>query len=327
MKSINMAQVTEWKVNPVYVRYFGHYTKGDMRMHKRKLQELNLLDDFLMFTLVNHQKYGEDFSRELLRIILGKVFKKLKVIPQKVYYGSDTDKHGARLDVYLEEELDDETWQENATICDVEPNLDNSAEHIESLPRKMRFYHSKIDAGSFESGADYQDLKKVIVIMITPYDPFGLNRMIYTVGNRCLEEPDMPYDDGAKTLFLYTKGTEGNPTEELRELLRYMENTEAKNAQSDALKEIHHMVEEVKQDSEVSLGYMRMMRSQEELTKKEKRRADEAEKRADEAEKKTKEVEKKAKEKIKAVEAERDELRKELECLKNISKNQGQSII
>lgn len=255
-----------------------------MRMYKRKLHELNLLDDFLMFTLVNHPKYGERFSRELLRIILGKDFKSLKVIPQKVYYGSDTDKHGARLDVYLEEEPEGEKSDETATICEIEPNLEGDPEHIRELPRKMRFYHSKIDAGSFESGMDYQSLKNVIVIMITPYDPFGLGRMIYTVSNRCLEEPDMHYEDGARTLFLYTKGTKGNPAEELRELLHYMENTEKANARNEALREIHTMVEDVKRDSEVSLGYMRMMRSQEELTRKERIRAEKAEARAKTAE-------------------------------------------
>ena len=29
------------------------------------------------------------------------------MVPQKVYYGSNTDKHGARLDVYVEEETEE----------------------------------------------------------------------------------------------------------------------------------------------------------------------------------------------------------------------------
>lgn len=72
-------------------------------------------------------------------------------------------------------------------------------------------------------GMEYGALRNVVVIFITTYDPFGLNRMVYTISNKCEEVPDMPYDDGAKTLFLYTKGTEGNPPEELRQLLHYME--------------------------------------------------------------------------------------------------------
>ena len=63
-------------------------------MHKKKLKELNLLDDFLFFKMLNYPEIGEEFSRELLKIIFGKSFEKLVVVPQKVYYGSDTDKHG-----------------------------------------------------------------------------------------------------------------------------------------------------------------------------------------------------------------------------------------
>ena len=262
-------------------------------MHRRKLEELDLLDDFLIFTLVNHPKYGKQFSRKLQKIILGKDFKKLKVVPQKVYYGSDTDKHGARLDVYLEEEFDGDEYQESATICDVEPEQDDSKENIETLPRRVRFYHSKIDVGSLESGVDYQSLKDVIVIMIMPFDPFGMNRMVYTICNGCVEEPDMPYDDGAKTIFLYTNGTEGNPTEELSELLRYMKETKQQNAQNDTLKEIHEMVEDVKRDAEVSLAYMRIMKSKEELVREERRKLKELERKLEEAEKSRKEVEEK----------------------------------
>ena len=75
-------------------------------MAKRKLQELNLLDDFLFNALLDYPQMGEKFGRELLRVIFQREFGKLTVIPQKVYGGTDTDKHGARLDVYLEEELE-----------------------------------------------------------------------------------------------------------------------------------------------------------------------------------------------------------------------------
>lgn len=74
---------------------------------KQKLDELHLIDDFLFFQMMNHPKYGAKFSRLLLRLILGRDVGKLYVIPQKEYYGEDTDLHGARLDVYLEEEEPD----------------------------------------------------------------------------------------------------------------------------------------------------------------------------------------------------------------------------
>ena len=92
-------------------------------MQKRKLEDLNLIDDFLFNKMISHPEFGEEFARDLIRIILGKEVGKLKVVPQKVYYGSDTETHGARLDVYLEETEDDVL--ENATIYDVEPESDS----------------------------------------------------------------------------------------------------------------------------------------------------------------------------------------------------------
>ena len=220
-------------------------------MQKRKLEDLNLLDDFLFNKIVSHAEYGEQFSRELLRIVLGKTVGRLKVIPQKVYYGSDSGLHGARLDVYLEDE-------DAATIYDVEPEQITNKKKMVNIPKRVRFYHSKIDATSLNSGADYQQLKNVIVIMIMSEDPFGYNHMVYTIENSCKELPDMPYDDGAKTLFLYTRGTEGNPTEELRSFLCYMEQSNEENAKSDWLKEVHQMVRGVKRNEEVSLEYMKI---------------------------------------------------------------------
>ena len=224
-------------------------------MHRRTLEELNLLDDFLFNKMVSHPEFGEDFVRKLLRIILGKEVGRLEVIPQKIYYGSDTDRHGARLDVYLEECDDD---LDNATIYDLEPESEGKLEDLKSLARRIRFYHSKIDVGSLKSSQDYQELKNVIVIFIVPKDPLGANRMFYTIENKCKELPDLPYDDGAKTILLYTKGTEGNPEDGLRELLAYMEDSNEKNVKNETLEQIHQMMKRVKSDEEVSLEYMKI---------------------------------------------------------------------
>ena len=97
----------------------------------------------------------------------------------------------------------------------------------------------------------------MFVIFITTYDPFGLERMVYTVKNGCIEVPELPYEDGARTIFLYTKGTKGNPPEELRELLYYMEHTSKENAKTENLKRLHEMVTAVKRDGKVGLTYMK----------------------------------------------------------------------
>ena len=67
----------------------------------QKLEDLDLLNDFMFFKTLENEQVGEEFGRTLLEIIFGRKFGKLKIIPQKVYYGADPQKHGVRLDVYL----------------------------------------------------------------------------------------------------------------------------------------------------------------------------------------------------------------------------------
>ena len=227
-------------------------------MAKRKLEDLNLLDNFLFGSMVTHPELGESFVRELLQIIFNRQFGKLVVIPQKVYYGTDTDIHGARLDVYLEAPLLD-TDMGNSVVYDLEPDKNSDIKAVEALPRRVRFYHAKIDGDCLQSGKDYENLKNVTVVFISPYDPFGENHMVYTIRNMCEEIPSLKYDDGARTIFLYTKGTEGTPPKEISQLLHYMEHTTTENAVNGSLKSIDRMVNAVKHDKEVSLSYMKMI--------------------------------------------------------------------
>lgn len=96
-----------------------------------------------------------------------------------------------------------------------------------------------------------------MIIFILPYDPIGKGRTLYTIKNHCVEEPDYPYIDGACTLLLNTKGTKGNPSQELKDLLQYMENPTDKNAKNPELTKLHSMVSKVKAKKEVNLSYMK----------------------------------------------------------------------
>lgn len=234
-------------------------------MNRRKLEELNLLDNFLFGTMVTHPIYREPFCRLLLEIILQRDIKKLKVTGQNVIYGADTNLHGARLDVKIEEweENPDEQPKAASAVYDLEPDLKEKDKA--EIPRRTRFYHSLLDKHSLPSGTDYIRLPTAYVIMITDFDPFGFDRILYTVQNSCKEEPDMPYDDGMKTIFLNTRGTKGDIPETLKQLLHYMECTNHSNAVAPKLKQIDSMVEQVKCDTEVNTGYMRWMESKEEL--------------------------------------------------------------
>ncbi len=53
----------------------------------KKLEELNLVDDFLFGAVLSYPEIGEEFARKLLETVFERKFGKLTVIPQKVYYG------------------------------------------------------------------------------------------------------------------------------------------------------------------------------------------------------------------------------------------------
>ena len=275
-----------------------------MQNERKKLEELNLLDDFLFNAMMTYPEIGEKFTRKILKLLFNRDFRNLKVIAQKSYRGLNTDLRGARLDVYVESDDSAEIdASEDVSIYDLEPDKNDKAKYIAAFPQRIRFYHAIIDSRSLKSGEDFGKLKRVYVIFICNYDPFGYDRVKYTIRNMCVEEPEMPYDDGAQTTVLYTKGTKDDDiSEELRQFLNYMENTTQTNAVNDTLKDIQKMVDIVKRDGEVSLSYMKGFErdtimyekgqeAERKNTERERQRADSAEKARDEAKKEREEAE------------------------------------
>jgi predicted transposase/invertase (TIGR01784 family) len=105
--------------------------------------------------------------------------------------------------------------------------------------------------------ANYGSLPKVWVIFITSYDPFGAGRMVYTVRRRCEELPELDYDDGDVTLYLFVNGKPEDDTPgNLVQLLHFMGETNWENACNPSLKKLMEYVEELKRDPEVKEAYM-----------------------------------------------------------------------
>ena len=283
-----------------------------------------------------YPEYGRKFCRKFLKILFGKEFRNLNIVTQKSYGGRDTGLHGARLDVYIEEGDEVEIDSSNvSTIYDIEPDKNNKRKNIDFIAQRTRFYHAIIDSRSLKSGQSYDKLKKVFVIFICPYDPFGDDRMIYTIRNHCVENPELPYEDGARTIFLYTKGRKGRDNESLSQLLDYMENTTRENAVSEELEAIQEMVDVVKEDAEVTVAYMKGFerdqmfleegkrqgeelgrRLEQENTLREKNRADAEKHRAEEE-----------KRRADAAVEEIEKLREQLEELQNFSTQKGKRAV
>lgn len=222
-----------------------------MNRRRRKLSEPNLIDGFLFNTVLSHEQYGPVTARILISTIIGRDIKIRKLETEKVFLPPDTDRRGIRLDAYVEEEQTDVS---QGDYFDIEP--DNKRNEKKLLPKRSRYYHSRMDGKILKVNESYDKLPSTWVIFITSFDPFGENRMVYTIKNRCIESPEMDYEDGATTLFLNLIGEPGDIPQELKELLTYIRDTSSENAVNPNLKEIQRGIDEIKTEPSVREAYM-----------------------------------------------------------------------
>lgn len=182
-------------------------------MQRKRLEDMNLLDDFLFNAVMTFPGIGERFCRLLLQVVLGREIGRLRVVAQRAFGGRDEGFRGARLDVLAEEELMDVLA--DPSVFDIEPDNNDDVVSLKDLPKRVRFYHAIIDSRCLKKGEGFGKLKRVFVIFVCSYDPFDRGRMVYTIRNMCEEVPEMEYDDGLRTVFLNTKGDGAGVPEEL----------------------------------------------------------------------------------------------------------------
>ena len=273
----------------------------------KKLEDMNLFDDFLFWHLLANKSFGPDAARIILGTILQKPIGELTVHTQEAVYGVDSDKHGIRMDAYVTEtDLQTGDGTVRGDIYDIEP--DQNVSEKASLPYRTRYYHVMADTKCLDSGEDYKSLRKAYIIMLLPYDPFGKGRMLYTVKASCVELPELPYDDGSYTLYLYADGDSCGLSDRIANLLKYMKESLPENAVEDDLKKLNQYVESVKHDRGVQKAAMKFSEilqnerkeaeklavQAQELAAQEKERADQAEERADQAEERADRAEERA---------------------------------
>ena len=114
------------------------------------------------------------------------------------------DAHGVRLDVI--------TTDDQGRRIDVEMQMRDE----KNIPRRMRYYE-----GSLEKGQNYNRLGDVVILFITPFDPFDAHGYYkYTFRNTCQEDKELVLDDGVTKVILNAAGHKGDITSELKEFLQ-----------------------------------------------------------------------------------------------------------
>lgn len=218
---------------------------------RKRIEELNLIEDFLFTEATMDEKTSELLMRLIIERATGIKVAKLVIDAQKVINGVDTDCHGVRLDVSVKEVSCDDA--KTIRLFDVEPNNIKKVH----LPKRSRYYQALTDVKLLDTGVDYDMLPDLWTIWILPYDPFDLDYMVYSVKNIVEECPEIEYNDGVKKLFLYTGGKKGG-TQALKDLLTYIQNSDEENAVDEELKRLHSNIYRIKQSKKVGVKYMQM---------------------------------------------------------------------
>ena len=221
---------------------------------RKAYEELTLMDSFLFEAVTEKVENATLISKVIIERATGRKVNNLFVETQKELKGININKHGIRMDVYTTEI--DEDMQGNKATCvyDIEPN--NYYE--KDIPRRNRYYQSLIDSKLLPTSTAYEKLPDLYSIWILPYDPFGENRMVYTVKNVVTENNQIVYNDGVTKLFLYTKGTVGG-SQELKDFLTFMDNPIRANAVDKELTDILGIVDNVRSDPKERGRYMGIM--------------------------------------------------------------------
>ena len=79
--------------------------------------------------------------------------------------------------------------------------------------------------------------------------------MVYTIQNKCIEEPELVYNDGVTIFYFNTTGTKGG-SDELKKFLEYLETSKSTHASTSATKELQGYVNMIKHDAEIGGNYV-----------------------------------------------------------------------
>ncbi len=205
--------------------------------------------NFLFNAIATDPYAREPVFREILSILLEKDIGHITVHAQTSFPGDTPEHRGICMDVAITEEDDSPA---SCTAYNIEPQCYKEA----YLQKRVRFYQAKKDSKGLRAGErNWNILPDLYMIIITNYDPFGEDSMVYTFKQTCAEFPGLPYNDGLKIIYFNTKGKK-NCKKSIQELLNYLEYSKLEMVKNESIAKIHNYVTDIKQEAEVINQFM-----------------------------------------------------------------------
>ena len=210
---------------------------------KKTLSELTIKDNFVFGAVMCE----EPNCRRFLEMVLDFPIERIEVNKEKsiVYH---PEYKGVRLDVYAKDEKR------------THYNVEMQAIKEPALGKRARYYHSHIDMEILLSGDDYSKLPNTYVIFVCDFDPFMRGKYCYTFENLCLEDKELSMQDGAKSIFLNTRGK--NNDEVPTEMIAFLDFVKAdlkestKDFHDDFVKQLQNSVQKVKSSRRMEENFM-----------------------------------------------------------------------
>ena len=219
------------------LRLIFAYNKERRDMREKKYEELTITDDFMFSKVMRNS----DLCKQFLEYVLDIKIASIAYPDYQKVIDISVDAKSVRLDIYVEDEAH--------TVY----NVEMQSVRKKHLPKRSRYYQGMIDLNLIEKGEHYESLKKSFVIFICTFDPFEQGRHRYTFQNLCLEDRNLQLEDETVKVFINTKGSMGDVSEELKQIFAYFNGQEAVGDYAEKLRE---EVDRVKKNKEWRLEYM-----------------------------------------------------------------------
>ena len=202
-------------------------------------EELTVADNFIFQKVMLNKEICRRFLESLLNIVIAEI----NFVISEYTLEISRDNKGVRLDVYVKDNT--------GRVYNIEMQTASVKQGI--LAKRSRYYQAIIDVNNLQKGDDYAALPETVVIFVCTFDPFGYSQKCYKFENRCEGKENLLLGDGAKRVFLYSKGEINNVTEDIADFLSLIE---GKKTEGEFAKLIEKEVSRLKHREETREEYM-----------------------------------------------------------------------
>ena len=207
---------------------------------EKKWESLTIQNNFVFGKVMES---NPDLCRRLLEKILKVRIKEISYPEREKTIEMRSDSKGIRIDVYVEDKNKNRSF-------DIEMQVANN----DVLEDRMRYYQDLIDMDKLQKGTKkYRKLGETYIIFICPFDYLKDKRHIYTIKERCEENPTLKWRNKVTKIVLNAMGEKDDVSADVKAFLDYVAGERVNNK---FVKEMDETVRQVKTSEKWRLEYV-----------------------------------------------------------------------